>query len=293
MSFTTSDLVASILRRCFAPSGQTTFTTAEILAISDELMLTDIVPDIMSVREEFFVFYEDEAIAANQLLYNIPARAVGMLLREIWLVDDDGETIDPNFPRIEPEQVKSLTPGTPEGFMLRNNSLMLVPPALTATKTLRKWFLLRPGSHVETSDAAVVSAIDTVTNTVTVATIPSSWATGDDFDIVRQDGGQEPLAIDQTSTLVTGSTITLPSLPDTLRVGDYLSRAGETALPFLPAEYRIVLAQGVASEILALTNQPGADAAKKRYTELRQMSRKLITPRVQGEDRVIQAPNWF
>lgn len=291
MPWTTSDLEDMVLRRCFAPTGQLTFTSAEIWAISDEVMAVDIVPDILGVREEYFVASVDEDITANVAAYAIPARAIGMNLRDLWLVD--GTSITPNFPRVEPENVTQGSPGSPEGFYVKNNSIILVPTPATTSKTLRKLFNLRPGAHIDPADAGVISSINTGTLTVTVSSIPSTWATGNIFDLIKQDGGQEPLSIDLTSTLITGSSITLPSLPSSLRVGDYIALAGQTPLPFLPPEYRPVLAQATAAEILSMMNQPGADAAKKRLEQIRFQCRQLITPRVQGEDRAILPANWF
>jgi hypothetical protein len=290
-AYTTADLEDAILRRCFAPTGQLTFTTAEILALSNEVLDTYLLPDILSVREEYYVVSVDESITANQAAYDIPVRAIGMHLRDLWVVD--GDSITANFPRVEPETVANGGSGTPEGFYLKNNSIILVPYPATTSKTLRKFFSLRPGKHIETAAGAVIASINTGTNTVTVSSIPTAWATGDTFDLIRKDGAQEPRAIDLTSTLVTGSSITLPSLPDGLAVGDYVALAGETPLPHLPPEYRTVLAQGTAAEILEAMNQPGAAKARERFDKMRETATKLITPRVQGEDRTILPLNWF
>lgn len=291
MAFTTSDLLSAIQRRTFAPANQLTYSDTELLALADEVYQSFLVPDIVAVREEFFVRSKDYDITANQTAYNVPARAAGMILREVWYVN--GTTITPNFRRKEPEELGSSAPGTPDGFWLKYNQVMLDPPPAATTATLRLFFFLTPAQHVATSSAAVIASINTATNTVTVSSIPNAWATGNSFDLLRQDGGQEQLDIDLTSTLVTGSSITLPSLPDGLRVGDYVSLAGQTPLVVLPAEYRAVLAQGVAAEVLEAMNQPGAEKARATFDKMRQTSQRLITPRVQGEDRLITPVNWF
>lgn len=291
MSYTTSDLLDSIKRRSFAPDGQDTFSDTELLAMADEVLLTHLVPDIIAVKEEFFVVHEDEALAVDQAAYDIPVRAAGGLVRDVWLVD--GTSIDPNFRRKEPEEVRSSASDTPDGFYLKGNQIIVDPPPSAATKTLRKSFFLTPSKHVATSAAGVISAIDTDNLIVTVSSIPSTWATGDTFDLIRRNGGQEPLAIDLTSTLVSGSSITLPSLPANLAVGDYVALAGETPLVQVPDVFRTVLAQGVAAEILESTNQPGADKAKKKFEDMRTAAQKRLTPRVQGEDRMVKPVNWF
>lgn len=291
MAYTTSELLDSINRKSFLPVGQTTFTSAEILSIADEQTLTTITPALLTVKEEFLVYHTDFAITANKNAYDIPVRAVGLNIREIAIVD--GDTIDPDFPRIEPEEVVSGASGTPRGFYLKNNQVILYPTPSTTSKTLRVYFFLRPSELVVTSDAAVISAINTGTNTITVSSIPSTWVTGNTFDLIKQDGGQEPLVIDQSSTTVSGTDITFATLPSTLRIGDYVAIAGKTPLVQLPAEFRPILAQAVAAEILEDQNQPGAEKAAKKLTEMIAAVQKLITPRVQGADRVIVNTTWF
>ncbi len=294
MTYTTTSLLDAIKRRSFAPANQLTFTDVELLAIADEVMRVDLLPDILKVREEFFVSYTDTAITAGQKAYSISARAVGLLLRDVHYVV--GTDVKADFPRKEPEQFTSDALGSPTAFALRNNTILLDPTPGTTVGTLRQLFFLAPGDLVALTAAAVVASIDTLTSTVTLTAIPSTWSTGNVFDLIRQDGGQEPIAIDQTSTLVSGSTITfasLPSAPFTVRVGDYVALAGQTPLPHMPPNYRDVLAQGVAAEVLDMSNQPGSERARKRYDEMRKTAQTLITPRVQGEDRLITPRNWF
>lgn len=291
MAYTTSNLLDAIKRRSFAPAGQLTFTDTELLAIADEVMATEIVPAIISVREEYFVFTYDYSVTASQAGYDIPARAVGLIVRDVWLVD--GTSIVANLPRIEPETISSDATGTPEAFYLRNNQVMLYPTPATTAKTLRISFLLAPGRLIETSSAGLISAIDTGNNIVTVSAIPSTWATGDVFDLIKKTGGQEPWVIDQTSSLVSGSSITFSSLPTGLAVGDYVALSDETPLPFLPPNLRPILAQGVAAQVLSDMNQPGAEKAVEKFKYLLSQSLKLLTPRVQGEDRTITPTPWF
>lgn len=303
MSYTTDDLQNAILRRSFAPAGQLTFTAPELLAMADEVVNTYLLADILAVREEFFVNYVDLAVTAGQQAYDIPARAVAMKVREIHLIGGAtlqagvpvGGTAITNLPRREPEQLTTIGTGSIDSFFLRDDQICLYPTPATSTGVLRVYFFLRPGIHVATSAAGVVASFNTGLAQVTLAAIPSSWATGNAFDLSRKDGGQRPYlgASDLTSSLVSGSTITLPSLPAGLRVGDYVSLAGQTAVVALPPEYRDILAQGVAADALAAMNQPGADKARQTFDAMRKNGQRLITPRVEGEDRRITPVNWF
>lgn len=291
MAYTTANLVTSIKRKSFAPTGQRTFQTSDLLQLADEQMLAEIVPHIMSLREEYLVTPLDYTITADKNAYRIPDRAVGAMVREIWIVD--GTSINSFLPRLEPERINSSQTGTPEGFYLQNNEIILWPTPNTTAKTLRVFFYLHPAEHVETTDAAKISSINTSTNVITVASIPNSWSTGDEVDLIRGTGVQEALAIDQTTSSISGTDITLSSLPSELKAGDYVALAGYTPLPQIPKIYRPILAQAVAAEILEDMNQPGASKARDKLNALKEYATKMLTPRVHGADRVIVGNNWL
>lgn len=290
MSYTSENLVTAILRRSFAPSSQRTYESTDLLAVADEIIETTLVPQISKVREEFFVNHTDLPVTADQNAYDIPARAAGLIVREIWWIDPAG-AVTPDFPRYEPEEISGAATGNPSGFYLKNNQIILDRvPTSTSGAVLRVFFLLSPSRHVLSTSAGVISAI--TGNIVTVSSIPAAWATGNVFDLIRQDGGQEPRAIDYTSTLVNGSDITFASVPDTLRVGDYVALAGETPVVQLPSNFRVALVQGVAAQILGDMSMPGADRALKNFETIMTQQLAFITPRVQGEDRQTVASNW-
>lgn len=291
MAYTALDLVAAIERRSFAPSNQLTFTQSDILAIADEETQTRILPRILAVREEYFVLSKDESVTAGQAAYPIPERAIGMIAREVKLLDTAGNYDD--IPRIEPETVSSTTQGVPQSFYLEKDSVVLFPVPSTSDLTLRLWFFASPGRLIDPADAAVISAIDTATSTVTVSSIPSAWATGDTFDFISAKGSQSYRSIDNVSTLVSGTDITFSSLPSTLAVGDYISLQDTSPLVQLPPNFRAVLAQCAAAKILMSQNQPGGEDADKKAEEMLTAAIDLITPRVHGDARVLLPVNWF
>ena len=274
------------------PTNQMTFSEAELLALGDEAIKTHILPNILAVREEYFVSYKDTAIVANQAAYDIHARSAGMMVRELQIVDSNGVVVS-DLTRIEPEQVTNYGAGAVSGFYLRGDQIILDRPSSSASNSLRQLFFLRPGDMVLVADAAVIASIDTGANSVTVSTIPSSWATGDIFDFVKKDGAHGYRDIDYTSTLIASTTITFSSLPDDLAVGDYLSLQGTSPLVQMPPDYRPVLAQLIAADVLEGMNQPGAEKARKKSNDMLVVAQKMITPRVIGEDRAIVPSNWW
>ncbi len=290
MAYTSANLISAIERKSFSPANQATFLSAEILAIADEVIKSDIVPAIMAVREEFFVTYTDYTVTASQASYDIPARAIGMVAREIHLVDSSGNIT--NLPRMAPEDLATTNVSAPTAFYLRGNSIVLYPTPSTTASTLRVYYHVRPGDLVAATAGATISAIDTGTNVITVTTIPSTWVTGDTFDLIKKNGAHEYRSTGLTSTLISGTAITLPSLPSDLAVGDYVALEGFSPLVQLPPDFQPVLATLVAAEILINQSQPGGKELMDRGIKLLETAQKLITPRVVGEPQVI-VPEWF
>lgn len=292
--YTTTTLLSAINRRAFIPTGQTTFTDADLLAIASENIRNEIVPLIMKIREEYFVYHKDYAITANKQVYDIPPRAVGMVVREIHHINTSGTIQKLN--RDEPEQLNSTTKtaAIPSAFFIKNNQIWLSTiPSATDGATLRVYFMLMPNELIVTTDAAVISNINTSTNVVSVSTIPSSWVTGNIFDFIRQDGSHECVDFDQTSITVSGTDITFASLPDTLRTGDYVALAGYSPLVQLKPELRDLVAQSVACYILEKMRLPGAQSERQIYEKALINIRDMLVPRTQGSPRSVPIPSFI
>lgn len=287
MAFTTQDLLNSIQRRSFAPANQQTFSTEEILAVADEVVQNDIVPAIMSVREEYFVTFLDVPVQAGRQVYSIPDRAIGLSTRRVALVSSDGSVRQ--LVRIEPEDISSTSrQSTPNSYYILGNDLYLNPIPNTTDLTLRVYFFMAPGRFVMPSDAAVVSSISS--NQVTVNAIPSTWSTGQVFDFVKGRGGQEYIGIDEEAADITGNTLTFNNLPAGLAVGDFVTIQETSPLVQLPKEARVLLAQLTATQMLMSMGAPGGAEALKKSDAMIEAFQKLISPRSQGEPRVLQNP---
>lgn len=247
---------------------------------------------MQSLRSEYYVTHKDEAVTQSQAAYDIPARAVGMQLREVHLISSSGAIID--LPQISPEDVGSTAEGSPRAFYLKMNKVCLYPTPNATTGTLRLYYYLAPGSLVETTDAAQISTIDTGTGVVTFSSLPSAWSTADYFDFIRRTGGAEPLSIDQMASNVSSTTMTFASLPTGLAVGDWVALAAETPIPALPLELRPVLAQATAVRIGDSMQLPGLDSARKTLDEELKAASILLTPRVTGAPKkVVQRNGWI
>ena len=291
--YTTSSLLSAVRRRGSIPTttnSSNVNSTASLLELATEEFHNTLLPLIMSTREEWYVFADTQAITANKSNYRINSRAAGLVSRDLLLKKDSTqESLGP----VQREFITDTSTGSPQGYYLEHNDVVLYPTPNTTTGTLVMPIYLRPSTLVATTACAVITAIDTGAGTVTVASIPSAWTTSDEFDFVNKKSPYEPHAIDQTSTLISGTTMTFSSLPSDLVVGDYVTLADETCLPQLPREFQSVLAQLVVVRALeALGDREGSKQAYANYQSLQESALKLITPRVHGERKVVIQRNW-
>jgi hypothetical protein len=280
MAYTTADLISAVKRRSFAPVSQNTFSETDLLALADEEVQTLIVPEIMGVREEYFVSYKDTALVANQAAYAIPHRAIGMAVREVKLVDAGGNFID--LPQISPEALSSDATGTPNSFYVRDNSIVLWPTPSAAVGTLRVYFCRAQATLIPTSSAAIVSTV--IGNDVSINGAPAAFTTSETYDFIRGRGGQEVLGEDLAVTGVGASSMSFTATPpSTVIAGDYVAIAGQSPLIQLPREYRVVLTQAVVVRVLKSMRLEGWDVEQKTLDGMVEKARELISPRVIGE----------
>jgi len=288
MPYLTSDLIADVKDRAFAPTAQETFDEAAILRIADSKVQSVILPLMQSLRSEHYSTWKDEAIVSGVAAYRIPARALGMQLRDVQLVTSSGDVRD--LPQIDPEQVTTTTSGEVRAFYMRANRVVLypTPSASQDGTTLRLHYFLRPGKLVLAIAAAPISVLASATS-LTVSSVPSTWTTANTFDFVRAEGASEPLGIDFAASSVSTTITFTSSVPTDLVLLDYVTLAGESPIPTIPAELRPVLAQATAHQMLQSQKLPGADDAMKLLDMEIRAATTLLTPRVQGAPRTIVA----
>jgi len=291
-AYTTATFLSSVERQSFSPANQATFSTSDILSLGDEILASAVVPALVSAREEYFVTYKDYTITASTAAYTLPQRAVGLMAREVQIVDANGNV--KNLPRVSLDSLhlRSSTASSPECFYLRGDSVVLSPTPSSTSGTLRIYYSLAPGNLVETTSCAVISAINTSTNVVTVTSIPNTWATGDDFDLIQGTGAHTTLAIDQNSTTISGADITFASLPANLAVGDYICPAGQSCLIQIPNDFRNAFSTLTAAEMLLAMNQPTGEKMLQKGMARLQVAVSLVSPRVAGEEEII-LPDWY
>lgn len=282
------NLVNSLKLRGLPPSSQQTFTQDGFIQVLSEEMMTNIVPLMDSVSEEYFVTNKDLTFDPNQSVYQIPPRAVGGKLRDVVFVDNMNNEI--NLPRLRPEDIKTRSQfiryqPAPWGFYIKDNAVNLflgqTPNTQAGYPILRLKYFRRPNILTAAANAAQITGI--VGNMVTVTAIPSAWSTANTFDVIDGVPGFTSHGDDLTINLIMGTSITFDSLPSSVAVGDWVALANYSPIPQIPPEAHLLLAQYGAAKVLeAMGDIAGMSAALGKAEQMKAQFLMIITPRVEG-----------
>lgn len=296
--YTVTALLASLKRRGMLPSTAEALSDTDYLDFCNEEMMAYIVPTMMSTMEEYFVRIEDFDISTNTQSYYIPYRAMGGNLRLVQL-NQNGQTNATwvSIPRIEPEREQdySYGAGSPVGYLIRNNAVVLLPLPAQPNGILRLQYFIRPNNLVATTAVGTITAITpgSETTTVTCSNIPSTFTTAKQYDLIKAIPGFDTLSFDlNASAVVTGAngTITFSdasAVSDSLAIGDYVCLATESPVAQIPYELHALLAQRVAFKAQEALGDPRAPFAGKVCDDMSARLMKMLSPRSQGSARYI------
>lgn len=277
--FDTTYLLDQIKIKATLPEGR--YEDSEILNVAYDVLLSQLMPLILNLKEEYYVRHEPQAITANTASYPIPHRAHGLILREVKKLS--GTSIV-DLTRIDPTEVDTTSPGEPDSFYLEGHDVVLYPTPAATLNTLKLSYYITPSKPVQVSECAVITNIDTSTGIIT-ATPPTTWTTADTFDFVSRRNGHKSLALDLSASSVTTTTLTFSTsdIPSSLAVGDYIALSGEA--PFIQAPDNAVplMIQMVANELLEdLGDQEALQVGLAKAENLKNIFTQTMSVRVLG-----------
>ena len=290
----TTAFLAAVDRAITVPNYQPRFSQSDILALANEEQQSLVVPMIVALREEFFVFRETLSITAGDFGFRIPERAIGRTLREIQYRNQTGGTLVYDLPRISIEdsyRFTNLGSGTPNGFMVEGDTIRLLP-APSSDGEVVLYTLRKPSNLVLTSRTAVVTAVGT--NTITLSKVPSNLTIGSKIDITDNKPAYPLVYKDLTITNISGVVITVSGFTGTalsgVDVDDVVSTALETSIVQLPDEAAIVLIHATAVRVLeALSIPDQMKIAEDKMQQKIRACREILSPRVEGSiPKIIQ-----
>lgn len=285
MSYTTADLISAIKAIGSIPTNQNLFQTADFLRFANHELQINLVPMVMSTREEYFVADKDYDVTSDQASYAIPPRAIAQRLRDVQLIDSSDNVS--SLAQLNPSEVSSLSNGD-AGFYLKAGNVVISPTPSATVDTLRLVHFRRPNALVETSDCGQITDITGLQ--VTVDAAPSTFAIDVEIDFIKDNPGFECVEIDQPIASLAGNVLTFTTVPTDLAVGDWVALAGESPIPQIPAELHPILAQMVAIRCMAAQGKTTKDA-KETLDEMKHAALTILSPRVEGENKKIRNPN--
>jgi hypothetical protein len=290
----TTAFLAAVDRAITVPNYQPRFSQSDILALANEEQQSLVVPMIVALREEFFVFRDTLSITAGDFGFRIPERAIGRTLREIQYRNQTGGTLVYDLPRISIEdsyRFTNLGSGTPNGFMVEGDTIRLLPTPSSDGEVVL-YTLRKPSNLVLNSRTAVVTAVGT--NTVTLSKVPSNLTIGSKIDITDSKPAYPLVYKDLTITNITGLVLTVSGFTGTalanVDADDVVSTALETSLVQLPDEAATVLVHATAVRVLeALSIPDQMKIAEDKLQQKIRACREILSPRVEGSvPKVIQ-----
>ena len=304
--YTSTNLLDDVKRRTFLPTNQITYSDDDILSYADEEMQTNIVPLLMSVREDYLVSYKEDTINANTAGYDIPERAIGMKLKDVTVIETTAPSTPPggiveiSIPRIQSDQAPTRMLNNYPGFMVRENQIILQNPDAFNGYFLRQYYFKRPNKIVPVAQGAKIVALGPqgfvpvlAANQILVDAIPTGFGTSNTVDLIQAKPGFRTISMDLPVTC-SGLVITftsLTSLPTTLQVGDWICLNGESTIPQIPVELHPILSQRVAVKILeGLGDTTNLQAAQIKLKEAEHSVLVMLSNRVEGEPQKIVNP---
>lgn len=291
--YTTTQLIENIKRRCTVPTSQLTFTLDDFSQLANDTLQEEIVPLLMSTREEYFVEFEDIPTPDTRQ-FPIPKNTTGNKVRTVCYVQQSSPLVLINLPRIDLDVVAGygfINYNTLAGFYLQDDTICLYPDTSVPTGTMIRVYYFRRTLNLATPGTfARVTAVDTLTNQLTLDNTPFVWVVGDTLNSVSSMPPRFKTTNPQmTITNISNPTITVDTVEGVV-VGDYVSYMGYSAIPQVFIEAHAYLAQMTAAKCLeSLGDDTGMQVALNRAEAMKTGLLTLTSQRVDGSVKKVMA----
>ena len=283
---TASVLIEGIKRRAAIPENQATFSADDFLAFADEELLLGVVPGIMSVHEDYFLFEINVPLVAGKTEYEIPSRAAGNKLRDLQYKPDPKSFVEMTRvgigDRFNGENGMSDT----RRYFVKNNRVV-VDSSLTQGELVFV-FYIKPSQLVLEERVGIIQGISNLNNgntEIILSELPENFSTSIQYDFYKSESPSsildidiDPISINTTTRSVVFATADIPA---DLKIGDHLSQAGEATIPQIPNEFHAMLEQMVACRVLeAQGDTAGLSNALAKLKQMETAGGMLVDNRV-------------
>lgn len=292
--YNTEELIKTIKRACSVPTSQLTYTDEDFSAIANDCLQTEVVPLVMSTREEYFLTYTDVLSPADGVI-DMPEEAIGGKLRSVCYKQQVTPLVLINLPRIDLDVVAGMgfyNFDTLAGFFIQGNSIVLYPTTSVPVNTnIRIYYYKRSLVIAPPDQYGQVISVDVNTNTVILSFVPYDWEVGTQLNSISSTPNFEITNSLTTITGLSSPSIILDSV-EGIEVGDYISEYGYSAIPQIPIEAHNYLAQLTAVKCLeGLGDREGMQAADAVAKSLKENLLVMISQRVDGSVKKVMNPN--
>lgn len=286
--YTSERLIASVKRRINTPTNQNTFSDADILAFADEELSLSVLPAMMSLHEDYLLFKQDFPLESGVSEYQIPYRAVGNKLYDLQFVDLNNNILfmSRTTKADQPSFNGRYTANSTYAYYVMNNRIGLLPSIDGGvTGSLRFIYYMRASSLVKTTAVGIISNINRTTGEILVNNVPDTFSTNTPCDFYKYRSPHNILTIDVIPTSVNATAKTLifntSDIPSELEVGDHVALAEECAIPQIPSDLHVFLAQKTAERILeAQGDAEGLRQAQQTSAQMEMRAGTIIDNRV-------------
>jgi hypothetical protein len=300
----TEEMVASVKSRTLAPTSQKTWADAEIISILNEELFLGLVPDIQSVREDFFKTKILVPLIQDKTEYRLPERALGSSVEDVVCIDGSGNRYP--LSRMNSRDLTNIRNQVPTyyAYILVDQTIKLLPSIYKNAVNLEIRYARRPSKIVPTSRTAIITAITDLgatiefgVNTDLTEFLSASqkidlYPTKSPFSIWFQD--VEIVSITSSAIVVNKNEVVNEINQIPVSIGDALASANETNLLMLPEEFDPILPQQAAIYLLeALGESQKIQIAYPKLERMRKAAFKLIANRVENSVQCIRRRGGF
>lgn len=288
-----TELINSIKVRCLVPISQITFLEEDLLRFANEEVEMKMVPNIIRVKEEFYIKSEKYPLSSGAIRFEIPYRAIGSKLRNVQY-----ELSNTTYPmtRIQPEEVAMV--GSGNAFYLENNFVVLPTQNTHLNGFVKLSYYFKPNKLVDKTRVGVITAIDRVGDgtvgsvTIDAISFPDNLSPGTLVDFLQTKPNYRTYSYDITIQTVNPTTnqvfLNLTDIPEDLKVADHIASAGECIIPQMPSELHPMLAQAVACRLLeAMGDKENLARANQKLAEMENNLFTLIDQRTEGNPQKV------
>ena len=300
MFFPTDQIIESTKIRILSPDGQSTFQDDDFVRFINEEFQLKLVPDMISLREDYFLKIALSSIVANQANYTMPERAIGNTLKDLFVLDSGNNRFQ--VQRINPKVIPrtGLSSVYPYQFLISADQVQLHPTPTSTAGYLQMWYYERPNQLVLSSECGQITAIATDTPIAgqTTYTVNADVSSYDSLDFLSGTSPFQLWSIDVTPVSSDATTVVVTSvdvqneggqmLP---RVGDWICNEQTANIPMIPQDFHPLLAEMAAGRVVqALGHNDKLEAINNNIKEIRLNLFNTLSNRIEQNAEAILNP---